>query len=444
MAITLVLHGYSDDAKSFKPLARFLRQHGIQPIQIHLGNYISLEDAVTVPDLAKAFASALAEHKLEPTPGAFNLIVHSTGSLVAREWLTRYFLEPGLPCPVRRYLMLAPANFGSPLASMGKSMLGRIVKGWKTGFESGREVLNALELGSPYTRRLAQRDLFGPRSFYDPTVCFAAVLVGSKPYQSGLRRIADRNGGDGTVYVCTANLNASGLTLRFGHAGEDTAVEPWSRSAQPIAFGVFPDRDHSSITRPDEGRKDLGRLVLDFLALDTPQDYEAYRTRCTDLTAQTLPPKPAKEIHHTYQNLVTRVVDDLGYPVRDYFLEFYEKPAKPADEDKIDRLMIRVHEEVIESVHRYGPDHSHRSLLFDLTDLRKVLGRGKKLMFSLSAAPLSPMISFTAGASNDVSELALHGSGRNTLWRDNETLLADLIIQRQQAREVFTLEPHED
>src|SRR5690606_27509696 len=128
MATTIILHGYSDEAKSFKPLARFLRQNGVQPVQVHLGNYISLEDAVTVPDLAKAFAAALVDKKVPTDAGDLNLLVHSTGSLVAREWLTRFYLEAGLPCPVRRYLMLAPANFGSPLAAMGKSMIGRLVK----------------------------------------------------------------------------------------------------------------------------------------------------------------------------------------------------------------------------------------------------------------------------------------------------------------------------
>jgi hypothetical protein len=443
MNTTIILHGYSDESASFKPLAKFLQANGVPVVTIHLGNYVSLEDAVTIPDLAKAFARALTKKKISTAAGSIDLIVHSTGSLVAREWLTRFYLEPGLACPVRHYLMLAPANFGSPLAAMGKTMLGRVLKGWKSGFESGRQVLNALEMGSPYTRDLARRDLFGPRSFYDPAVCMAAVLVGSKPYQAGLRQIVDRNGGDGTVYVCTANLNSSGLTLRFGHANESTVVEEWTRSAKPVAFGVFPDRDHETITRPDQGKKSLGNLVLEFLKLDSAEQYADFSAKCDELTAHTLPPNPDREIYHTYQNLAARVTDDLGHPVKDYFLEFYEHPAKKSDEQKIDRLMIRMHREVLEDVHTYGPDPSCRSLLFDLTDLRKTIAGGKKLMFSLSAAPLSPLISFSAGATNDVSELALHGSQAKTLWRDNQTLIADLVIQRLQAPNVFELRPSE-
>jgi len=441
MIPTIILHGYSDEAESFRPLARFLADHRFPVIDLHLGNYVSLEDSVTIPDLAKSFQAALALKGISTAKGAFNLVVHSTGSLVAREWMTRYFLEKGLPCPVRRYLMLAPANFGSPLASMGKTMIGRVIKGWKTGFESGREVLNALELGSPYTRELARRDLFGRTSFYEPSQCLASVLVGSKPYQSGLRQLADRNGGDGTVYVCTANLNASGLTIKFGRKGEPTEVAAWPRTAQPIAFGVFPDRDHASIARPDRGKKSLGATVLRFLQLEDEEGYREYTATCDALTAETLPEKPTEKIFHTYQNLAARVTDDLGFGVADYFLEFYEKAKVPADETKIDRLMVKIHGEVLEGVHVFGPDPSFRSLLFDLTDLKKAVAGGKKLMFSLSAAPLSPLVSFAAGEQNDVGELALHGAAGQSFWRDNQTLLADLQIERQQNERVFTLEP---
>ncbi|HEX2099503.1 MAG TPA: hypothetical protein VHF69_02500, partial [Candidatus Synoicihabitans sp.] len=280
----------------------------------------------------------------------------------------------------------------------------------------------------------------GPKSFYDPAVCMAAVLVGSKPYQEGLRQIVDRNGSDGTVYVCTSNLNASGLTLRFGRANEDTRVDEWPCSAKPVAFGVFGDRDHETITRPDQGKRNFGSLILEFLRLASAEEYQAYTQRCAELTAQTLPPKADRKIFHTYQNLAARVVDDLGFPVKDYFLEFYEKPAKTADELKIDKLMIKIHREVLEDVHTYGPDPSYRSLLFDLSDLRKTLGSSKRLMFSLSAAPLGPLVSFSAGANNDVSELALTGAQAKSFWRDNQTLVADLVIQRLQAEKVFQLQ----
>jgi alpha-beta hydrolase superfamily lysophospholipase len=114
-APVVILHGYSDNSSSFEPLARFLKDKGFVVVPIFLGNYITLEDTITVPDLTKAFEAALHQESLPvDEPGGIDLVVHSTGSLVAREWMTRFYLEAGRPCPVRRYLMLAPANFGSP------------------------------------------------------------------------------------------------------------------------------------------------------------------------------------------------------------------------------------------------------------------------------------------------------------------------------------------
>jgi len=38
-------------------------------------------------------------------------------------------------------------------------MLGRIAKGWRTGFETGEEMLYALKLGSRFQWELAEADL---------------------------------------------------------------------------------------------------------------------------------------------------------------------------------------------------------------------------------------------------------------------------------------------
>lgn len=56
---------------------------------------------------------------------------HSTGALVVRIWLVlrrlrQRELKEKIDCPVERILMFAPANFGSDLAKMGQSFLGKI------------------------------------------------------------------------------------------------------------------------------------------------------------------------------------------------------------------------------------------------------------------------------------------------------------------------------
>lgn len=440
-AQVVILHGYSDNSDSFQPLAAFLRDHGFDVTPLFLGDYVSLEDSLTIPDLAKAFTKALEAKQLTPHGAQrIDLIVHSTGSLVAREWMTRYYLEQDKPCPVDHYLMLAPANFGSPLGHVGKTMFGRIVKGWNTNFESGRQILSALELGSPYSWRLAERDLFGVRSFYHPSDCKAAVLVGSKPYQKGLRRLVDKNGGDGTVYVATANLNAACLDLHFGATAAETNVTERHPACSPIAFGVFPDRDHGSITNPAEGDPSLGQAILAFLRVGTPAEYQVFSDECSQRTGVTLPRNPDKDIFHTYEHLVSRVSDDLGNPVKDYFLEFYEKEAaKPTPAQNADDLMARIHTQILEAVHVCGTDASHRSLLFDLTDLQSELDQGRQIMFSLSAAPLSQQVSYSAGSAQNASELPLYRKDGHSFVYPNQTLLVNITIERLQAEGAFTL-----
>src|SRR5437879_5752132 len=117
-----IVHGWSDTSRSFQPLAEFLRKIGYKAVPIWLGDYLSLEDDVKIEDVAKRMEEVIREKMAnEGLADSFDMIVHSTGGLVARLWLSTYYPD-GRNCPVRRLLMLAPANFGSKLASMGQSM----------------------------------------------------------------------------------------------------------------------------------------------------------------------------------------------------------------------------------------------------------------------------------------------------------------------------------
>src|SRR5207245_2308666 len=124
------LHGWSDTSKSFLTLRDFLTGNGYPTAQIWLGDYVSMDDDVRVEDVGKRMESviraAISANKLTVP---FDLIVHSTGGLVAREWLSRYYPD-GAGAPIKRLIMLAPANFGSRLATLGKSMIGRVAKGF--------------------------------------------------------------------------------------------------------------------------------------------------------------------------------------------------------------------------------------------------------------------------------------------------------------------------
>ena len=255
----IILHGWSDTSESFEPLARLLRQELQQPriLIISLAHYLSMEDEIRFDDLATAMNAAWDKHGLPRTPGSVDAIVHSTGGLVIRDWLQRNF-KPD-EAPVKHLVMLAPANFGSPLAHKGRSFIARAWKGFVAKrpegepFETGTQILKGLELASPYTWRLAERDRFGDGgTMYEPGNVLCTVLVGNVGY-TGIRAIANENGSDGTVRVSTANMECARVRAVFPanpsdrSVGHDVEYE-MECSTGSTAFGVMDGHNHSSIT----------------------------------------------------------------------------------------------------------------------------------------------------------------------------------------------------
>ncbi len=228
----LILHGWSDKAKSFHGLRDFLLANGWQTSEVWLSDYISLDDDVRIDDVGKRMndvvRDALASGQLKVP---FDLIVHSTAGSSpvtgSRATSPTARAVDGTPCPVKRLIMLAPANFGSPLAHLGRSMLGRIFKGWNNWLQVGAGMLSALELASAYQWDLASRDLFdrgkdGHRPYGKDRV-WPFVIVGTRGYVDHLLQMVNEKGSDGTVRCAAANLNAIGLTVDSARA----ATTPW-------------------------------------------------------------------------------------------------------------------------------------------------------------------------------------------------------------------------
>jgi triacylglycerol esterase/lipase EstA (alpha/beta hydrolase family) len=114
----VILHGWSDSSASFKDLAQWLKQNGFNVVDIYLGDYLSMNDEITLFDLAAAFGRALKNHNIPQNRFSFDAIVHSTGGLVMREYLRQVCAGDPSKTPVKHLCMLSPANFGSPLARL--------------------------------------------------------------------------------------------------------------------------------------------------------------------------------------------------------------------------------------------------------------------------------------------------------------------------------------
>src|SRR3954452_2307825 len=134
MARPLVLiHGYSAQGKDLDVLKQALVARGIGSKDIDICTYVSLNNEVTIKDIAEGLDRALRNHPvLKNEDQEFDAVVHSTGMLVLRSWLTNYGAHASANRRLQRLKHLigvAPATWGSPQAHKGRSWLGALVKG---------------------------------------------------------------------------------------------------------------------------------------------------------------------------------------------------------------------------------------------------------------------------------------------------------------------------
>jgi hypothetical protein len=434
----VILHGWNDTSVSFQPLAGWLRTQGFDVVPIFLGDYLTLNDEITLQDLGTAFQRALRDRAVPQTPHAFDVIVHSTGGLVIREYLRQVCAGTPANSPVQNLLMFSPADFGSPLATMGKSVLGRLFDGWGWDHlgQTGQAILNALEMASPYSWELACGDLLDPNNaVFLPANTLVTVIAGTAAY-SGIKSVLHENGGDGTVLVSTANLNTQMLQLDC-EAPDPINVTIVPPNCPPIALAVL-NRDHSASHDPADPRQpaEWARLVLAALTI-APAQYAAHSQDCQQVSQQTfaaglLTANP--ERYHQYQVLVVRVRDQFGAPVPDYVLEFYQEAN-----DAADAVFTAIHGDIMVKATKNTVDASYRSFLFDLNTLNDFLAANPtaQIEMSVTAASVSERI-FYRNPTRGVPIFT--GTGR-PLLTPNSPLLVDVMLYRDSIPGVFQLTP---
>lgn len=438
MAI-IVLHGWSDSFTSFKDVQQIIHNGlGLPVVDIHLADWLSLQDEVTMTDLAEAMQQAWLAKGLSLDPRAHDVVVHSTGALVVREWMTRYFSPTTVP--VKRFVMLAPANFGSGLAHKGDSFIGRAVKGWKSGFQTGTRILRALELASPYTASLADRDLFDQDNrWYGAERLLATVLVGDSGY-GGIRSIANEDGSDGTVRISTANLNAARIDVKTGNQPGTVAEVKALAVNGAIAFGVLAGHNHGSIVdRGSEPKYQLrDQLLLRALRLedaDFPTPGRPAFTWQTQLQQQANPALAGDQL----QNTVVHLRDHLGHEVDDYFFDFYRHPTSNSRKNR--DFERDFYDQVINDVHAYGQNKAWRSLYLDINALHRL--RPDPLYVSVTAMPeYKPPkhpVGYRGAAPESIGELVIEQARLSHYFSPHRTLILRMEIPRYQSEKVFEL-----
>lgn len=378
------VHGYSDQGASWLPWREILRERlGLQNDDLRTCTYVSLNNEVTIPDIAEAFDRALStQGGLQPDQ-PFDAMVHSTGMLVVRAWLAA---DPLRTKRLKRLIALAPATFGSPLAKQGRSWLGSIFKGNKhlgpDFLNAGNRVLEQLELASAFSWRLAESDILTRPSRYDngPDTPFVFVFCGTGTYR-GLREIVNKPGTDGTVRRAGCGMNVRRMALDLTEKGivarrekpelagtaelkphQRILADDWLLTDIPVHF--VSDRDapggvnHATIlSAPPAELQEL--VVSAFQMTGAGRDGGSSPGQgYTDWLRQADAVARFGQLKQQYQQFIVHAVDDRGDPITDYNVQLFRTSDV---ENRIDEFDAEVD--------IYSGDASYRCFHVDVASL---------------------------------------------------------------------------
>jgi pimeloyl-ACP methyl ester carboxylesterase len=445
------VHGYSDKGASWAPWREILRRRlNLNNADLRTCSYVSLNNEVTIKDLAEAFDRALGtQGGLDPDQ-PFDAIVHSTGMLVVRSWLAA---DPLRGKRLKRLIALAPATFGSPLAKKGRSWLGSVFKGSKhlgpDFLEAGDRVLDNLELASAFSWRLTEEDVFATPPRYDagPDTPYVFVFCGTGTY-SGLRKLVDKPGTDGTVRRAGCAINVRAIELDMtekGMVARRTATDlagaqnmrphriladKWLNVSIPVHLVGDPNKpdevNHATIlSNPAAELEEL--VVAAFEMTAAGGDAEAgYRAWLAKADAE----GRFKKLPEQYQQFIIHAVDERGDPITDYNVQLFRTGGA---EDRIDQFDAEVDV--------YSGDPSYRCFHVDVADLVPQQGRpAPGLSIRIIASSGTPYVGYIGHGFEEQTEpgswdAALRFDGamleQVKFFRPYTTTLIRLYLERQ-------------
>ncbi|MBV9080024.1 MAG: hypothetical protein JO102_02775, partial [Elusimicrobia bacterium] len=350
----------------------------------------------------------------------FACITHSTGGLVARSWILRYYGDNMAALPMTHLISLAPPTNGSRLAELGKSRLSRLRS--LIGIEPGMKILDALELGSAFQWNLNTEWM--RRKLHDADGFFPFVIAGQwidmKLWDNIIPATYER-GSDGVVRASAANLNMQRISV----APDGTALRDVMGG---IPFLVPPKTAHSDKTFgimgsiPLTGDHPVWNGIAAALEVKTRDDHDkveadwAMKTTALQRSDQYYDGTPLER----YCQIVFRISDSNGEPIHDYALELIDQSGNGGNLPKgffCDK-------------HQNEPNPEMFVFYLDYDRLHQV--PGGKLGFKIQAALGTPFVEY-------VATTFLSPSDVESIIRPNQTTLIDVVLRRRIKKNLFQL-----
>ena len=441
---------------------------------VFLGRYISFHDEVRLPDISRAFDTALKDELagLLGSGQRFVCITHSTGGPVVRDWWHRYYdgVRGSGVCPMSHLIMLAPANYGSALAQLGKGRISRL-KSWFGGVEPGQGVLDWLELGSNEAWSLNEAWLANGEGSIGAKGIFPFVLTGQtidRKFYDNLNTYTGESGSDGVVRVAAANLRGRRISLlqqRAVRGGGDKSllvapqldvvdVATGPDTALRIVRGAAHSGKRKGIMRGVNARaghskgRDTVTAILDCIAVSSKADYRRL-VRKQDSESAAVQEEERLEIedrlllrdslfiHDRCSMVIFRLRDDEGHPIRDFDLLLTAGPDN--DPNKLprgfymDRQLNRNNRSTITYFFNYDIMVGAPEIRIDDKVVRAATPGTEALGFRIRPRPDQGFVHYLPCEAQATQDL-LH-----EVLRPNATTMVDVTLRRIVRKNVFRL-----
>jgi hypothetical protein len=478
MPINLVfVHGWSvTNLNSYGQLPLRLRAElaargDNSPIhEIWLGRYISFHDEVRIADISRAFQSALDDqlNALIAAGERFACITHSTGGPVIRDWWSRYWKGNAKPCPMSHLIMLAPANFGSALAVLGKGTISRL-RSWMEGVQPGQGVLDWLELGSQGAWDLNTDWIVNAKSPAGANGFYPFAIIGQsidRKLYDNLNSYTGEIGSDGVVRSAAANLNAGMVIIKQNLITNpdgslkdgDPGIEYHTAPATP--FLIVKGKSHSGDSMgimtsvkadsTDEPSKETVNAVLSCIGVANDNDYTAL---IDSFAAQTTANQQAERLESVSDRLITlskryfvhdrfcmvifRVTDTDGNAITDFDLLFTAGDNSPNHLPEgffADRQQNSRHKETITYFVNYDILKGATPVTDGAKTVREVAPGIDKLGLRITPRPDDGFVRYRP------LEIFAQPEFFEKMVKPNSSILVDIRLQRLVSKEVFRLE----
>ncbi|MCW8826476.1 MAG: hypothetical protein OQK78_08635 [Gammaproteobacteria bacterium] len=476
----LLIHGYSSEGKEntveeiYGTLPNDLRDMfgDDAVVELNLSRWISLNDGISLDDVSFAMERALQTEYAELLQSGFHVVIHSTGALVVRNWISLFSPKPS---PIKNLIHLAGANFGSGLAHIGRGQLarwGRLIFG-DTG--RGMKVLNELEFGAWKTLNMHLEFLLPGNDMYDDFKVQEFCMNGSQTL-SYLRPIPIRyvkeDSADNTVRTSACNLNfnyiqvtpsenAFSLTLEQLDTIVEQRQENWiieenyydydlshlSQTRRTVPFAVIYETAHFGSDIGIVSGRDNRQAVLPLIksALTTPYDVDAYQQRVEQFNlahtetferAKVLDPSlfewNKQSQYEGHAQLIFRLTDQFGNGVENFDVTFKTSEFK----NRQPRL-----EKMIEDQHGNRRDKGTITFYLRTQKFLKGSKRWRELMNSIADVDIE--VTGYEPLSGDISYLPLNihltGKQLRRIIQSFRTTIIDIELVRLPSENVFNI-----